>query len=157
MMSTSHFRRGNAIVKYDWSRNFLSMINPQSPSDYSTRVALMVMEGSSLGFACIEDSSLFLWSRKVNSEGAAEWVQCRVIELEKIIPVTDSEDEPCVVGAAEGVGVIFISSDVGLYAIELKSEKVRKLAEPREYFSVLPYMSFYTPDHCRLPSLARID
>ena len=49
------------------------------------------------------------------------------------------------VGSAEGVGVIFISTGVGLFTIELSSGKVRKVDEPADYFSVLPYMSFYTP------------
>jgi hypothetical protein len=43
------------------------------------------------------------------------------------------------------VDVIFISSDVGLFAMDLKSGKVKKVAESGVYFSVLPYMSFYTP------------
>jgi len=138
-------RHRNAIVKYDWSRNCLSMINPQSPSVPNTRIALMVMKDMSLGFAGIVGSNLYLWSRKVNSEGAAEWVQCRVIELETIIPVANSSDKPLVVGSAEGVGVIFVSTGVGLFTIELSSGKVRKVDEPADYFSVLPYMSFYTP------------
>ena len=103
------------------------------------------MEDMSLGFAGTFGSSLHLWSRKVDSEGAAEWVQCRVIELETIIPVADSSDKPLVVGSAEGVGVIFVSTGVGLFTIELSSGKVRKVDEPADYFSVLPYMSFYTP------------
>jgi len=105
----------------------------------------MVMEDSSLGFACIEGSSLYLWSRKVNSEGAAEWVQCRVIELETIIPVVNSNDKPLVVGSAESVGLIFVSTGVGLFTIEIKSGRVMKVDGPGVYYSVLPYMSFYTP------------
>ncbi|KAG2639738.1 hypothetical protein PVAP13_2KG041048 [Panicum virgatum] len=145
-------RHGNAIVKYDWSKNCLSMINPQSPGVLTTRIALMVMEDMSLGFAGTFGSSLHLWSRKVDSEGAAEWVQCRVIELETIIPVADSSDKPLVVGSAEGVGVIFVSTGVGLFTIELSSGKVRKVGEPGVYFSVLPYMSFYTPDEAQISS-----
>ncbi|CAN6170794.1 unnamed protein product [Urochloa humidicola] len=148
-------REGHAIVKYDGGRNHLSMINPPPHSAY--RITLMVMDDSSLGFACIEDSSLYVWSRKVNSEGAAEWVQCRVIELKAIVPVVDPGQVPLVVGSAEGVGAIFICTDAGLFTIELKSGRVRKVDGPGEYFSVLPYMSFYTPDCGRLLSLARAD
>uniref|UniRef100_K4A2I9 Uncharacterized protein n=1 Tax=Setaria italica TaxID=4555 RepID=K4A2I9_SETIT len=75
----------------------------------------------SLGFACVQGSNLCLWSRNVNSKGA-EWV----------------------VGFAEGLGVIFISTHVGLFTIELKSWQVRKVDRPGVYYSVLPYMSFYT-------------
>jgi hypothetical protein len=119
------------------------MIDPPPHNAYG--VALMVMDDSSLGFVSIEDSSLYLWSRKASSEGAAEWVQCRVIELKTIIPVANPGEVPFVVGAAEGVDVIFISADAGLFTIEIKSGRVRKIDEPGEYFSVLPYMSFYTP------------
>ncbi|KAG2631415.1 hypothetical protein PVAP13_2NG027500 [Panicum virgatum] len=143
-------RVDNTIIKYEWDQNCLSMIKPPTQNTYY--IALMAMEDGSLGFSCIEGSSLYLWSRKVNSEGAAEWVQCKVIELETIIP--GSNDLAIVVGFAEGVGVIFISTGVGLFTIELKSGRVRKVDKLEVYFSVLPYMSFYTPDRGRLLSLA---
>ena len=83
---------------------------------------------------------------KMETEEAVEWLQYRVIELEKIIPVANPNDaRVVVVGSAEGVGVIFVSTDVGLFSIDLKSERVKKVDEPGVHFSVLPYMSFYTP------------
>ena len=136
-------RWGNAIVKYDWGKNSISLINP--PTQYVYHVALMVMEDSSLGFACVQGSSLYLWSRKVNSEETAECVQCRSIELEEIIPVTSPYDEPFVAGCAEGTDAIFVSTDAGLFTIRLHSKLVKKVDESGVYFSVLPYMSFYTP------------
>uniref|UniRef100_A0A0A9F631 F-box associated domain-containing protein n=1 Tax=Arundo donax TaxID=35708 RepID=A0A0A9F631_ARUDO len=146
-------RWGNAIVKYNWVKNCISMIKPPPHNSYN--IALMLMEDNSLGFACIEDSSLYLWSRKVNSEGAAEWVQCRVIELKTMIPAADPDDKAYVVGSAEGVGVIFVSTGVGLFTIKLNSGQIKKVEEPEVYFSVLPYMSFYTPDCGTSSSLAR--
>lgn len=96
----------------------------------------MATEDGSLGFACIQDSSLFLWSRKVNSEGDAEWVQSRVIELEKIIPDASPDVGPLfVVGSAEGMGVIFISTDAGLFTLELKTERVRKVGKRGDYYT----------------------
>ncbi|KAF7048130.1 hypothetical protein CFC21_056942 [Triticum aestivum] len=146
-------RWGNPIVKYDLGKNCLSMIDPPAEDVYY--VSLMVTENSSLGFTCTRDSSLYMWSRKVDTEEAADWVQCRVIELEKTIPVANPDDKPVVVGFAEGVGVIFISTCVGLFMIKLKSGLVRNVGEAGVYFSVLPYMSFYTPDRGRMLSLAR--
>jgi hypothetical protein len=122
--------------------NSISLINPPTQNVY--HVALMVMEGSSLGFAWVQGSSLYLWSRKVNSEAAAEWIQCRAIELEKTIPVTNPDDKPFVVGCAEGMGAIFVSTGAGLFTIRLHSGLVKKVDESGVYFSVLPYMSFYT-------------
>ncbi|CAN6196780.1 unnamed protein product [Urochloa humidicola] len=60
-----------------------------------------------------------------------------------------SNNDARVVGFADGVGVIFINTDAGLFTVELKSRQARKV-----YFSVLPYMSFYTPDRGTLLSLA---
>uniref|UniRef100_R7W8I1 F-box associated domain-containing protein n=1 Tax=Aegilops tauschii TaxID=37682 RepID=R7W8I1_AEGTA len=146
-------RWGNPVVKYNWSKNHISLIDPPTKCVYNVgvkkksvdKVALMVMEDSSLGFACVEGSSLHLWSRKVNAEGDAEWAWCRAIQLESIIPVANSDDKPFVVGSAEGVGVIFVSTGAGLFTIKLDSGLVKKVAESGVYFSVLPYMSFYTP------------
>ncbi|CAN6202930.1 unnamed protein product [Urochloa humidicola] len=146
-------RLDNTIVKYEWGQNCLSLIKPPSPN--VDDIALIAMEDGSLGFACIEGSILNLWSGEVNSEGAVEWVLSRVIKLETIIPVADTDHRPLVVGSAEGVGVIFLSTGVGLFTIELKSGQVKKVDGPGVYFSVLPYMSFYTPDHGRLLSIVR--
>ncbi|KAK3126281.1 hypothetical protein QOZ80_7AG0554280 [Eleusine coracana subsp. coracana] len=101
----------DVIVKYDMRKNCLSLIYLPSKDDYN--IALMEMEDSSLGLAYMRGSRLYLWSRKVSSAGAAKWVQCRVMELGQMVPVADSDDEAFVVGAAEGVGVIFVNSGVG--------------------------------------------
>nr|TKW30326.1 hypothetical protein SEVIR_2G028700v2 [Setaria viridis] len=120
--------RDTVIGKYDWGKNCLSVVKPPPLATYGCRVT---------------------------SEGAAEWVIGRVIELETIIPLANPSDEVSVVGSAEGVDIIFISTSVGLFMIELKSGRVRKVDEPGVYFSVLPYMNFYTPDCGSLLSLAR--
>ncbi|GJN10391.1 hypothetical protein PR202_ga28479 [Eleusine coracana subsp. coracana] len=109
----------------------------------------MEMDDNSLGFACTEDSSLCLWSRKVNSEGAAEWVQCKVIKL-GMIPVAGPDDKAFVVGAAEGVGIVFVTTRAGLFTVKVNSGQIKKIDEPEVSFSILPYMSFYRPDCTRL-------
>ncbi|CAL5055718.1 unnamed protein product [Urochloa decumbens] len=148
-------RGGNEIIKYNLHGNCLSVINPPPHNAYE--IALMVMEDSSLGFAHIEYCSLYLWSTKVDSQGVAEWVQRRVIKVETLEPTVYPSQGPFVVGSAEGLGVIFISACAGLFTLDLKSEQMRKVDEPGDYFNVLPYMSFYTPDRGRLLSLARAD
>ncbi|GJN25311.1 hypothetical protein PR202_gb13123 [Eleusine coracana subsp. coracana] len=47
--------------------------------------------------------------------------QSRVIELEGMIPVANPDDEAVMDGFAEGVGIILMSSDAGLFSFELKS------------------------------------
>ncbi|CAM0145193.1 unnamed protein product [Urochloa decumbens] len=100
-----------------------------------------------LGIARVKGSSLYLWSRKVNAQGVEGWVQCRAIDLRTLLP---ADDNPFVVafviGFAESTRSIFISTDVGIFVIELNSGRVRKVSEPGIYYPVVPFMSFYTPD-----------
>jgi len=105
----------------------------------------MVMEDCSLGFAGIEHTRIYLWSRRVSSEETAEWVQCRVIDLDTMMPMANPSDGASVFGFAEGVDVIFVRTLVGLFMMELKSGRVRKVHKINPGLSVLPYMGFYTP------------
>jgi hypothetical protein len=84
---------------------------------------------------------------------AAEWVQCRVIDLDKIMPMAMPSDShgAYVVGFAEGLDVIFIQTDAGLFTFGLKSGLVKKVGKPGVCYSILPYMSFYTPGMALLP------
>lgn len=122
-------RWDNSIVKYDLVKNCLTTIMP--PSHRAYYIALMEMEDGALGFAWIEDSIMYLWSRKGNSKGSAEWLQLsKVIDLEGMIPGAGPDEKAAVVGSAEGVGVIFVSTVAGLFMIKLNSGKVAKVDEP---------------------------
>ncbi|OEL33440.1 hypothetical protein BAE44_0005542 [Dichanthelium oligosanthes] len=122
------FEIGARILKYDMGKHCLSVIDP--PDNYGEGTVLMPMEDGSLGFAGSRNYSIYLWSRKVDSDGVARWMQCRVIALEKLIPVSKSCSQALarVVGFAEGVGVVFVrNGGAGTFMIELKSERVRKV------------------------------
>nr|TKW30264.1 hypothetical protein SEVIR_2G024100v2 [Setaria viridis] len=54
--------------------------------------------------------------------------------------------QPRVIGFAEGLGVIFLGTDVGVFMMELKSGRKRKVGESRVIVTIIPFMSFYTPD-----------
>ena len=71
-------------------------------------------------------------------------MQCTVIELQTKIPFKHSLR---VVGSKEGSGIIFVTSDVGVFSLDIKSECSHgtKVDEPREDFAIFPFMSFYTP------------
>ncbi|CAL5091684.1 unnamed protein product [Urochloa decumbens] len=127
---------GVVILKYDLVKHCFSFI--ETPTFFRKRPVLMQNEDGSLGLASVRDSRLHLWSRMVNQEGIAEWVQWRVIELEKILPVDKPLIKAKVIGFAEGVDVLFMSTDVGVFMYELKSRRVRKISGPRKYYSVLP-------------------
>ena len=98
-----------------------------------------------LGLSGIRGFDLHLWSRKANAEGVERWVQCRVIELQKLLPVAIPLKRTIVTGFAEEACVIFMSTDVGAFVIELKTGRARKVARPGLYHHVIPFSIFYTP------------
>ncbi|PUZ67111.1 hypothetical protein GQ55_3G406200 [Panicum hallii var. hallii] len=134
---------GDENSKYSLGKDAFSLIGPPD-LDGDSEFVLMRTEDGSLGLAAVRDSNLYLWSRKVNPEGVAGCVNCRVINLQTLFSIRN-RNTTSVIGFAEGVEVIFMSTYVGMFAIELKSGKVKKVAGPEDYFSVLPVMSFYTP------------
>ncbi|CAN6343151.1 unnamed protein product [Urochloa humidicola] len=112
-----------------------------------------MMEDGSLGLAAIDASTLCVWSRKVNPNGAATWVQLRVIGIETMFPIENSDSLVDVIGFAEGAGIIFVRRDVCTFIVELKSGMVRKISDDVKSYTILPFMSFYTQDRAngRLP------
>jgi hypothetical protein len=54
------------------------------------------------------------------------------------------EEDVTAVGFAEGLGVIFVRTSAGVFAINLESGQVKKMSS-RMPGVVIPYMSFYTP------------
>lgn len=135
------------IVEYDLDKRGLSMIDP--PFAYGVGKVLMAAEGGGLGLAGVRGSSLYLLSREATGpKGAVAWAQRRIIELEPLLPVRALWTSPFVIGFADGVGVIFLGTDDGIFTIELKSGRVKKVyRKGRSFEKVIPYMSFYTPDH----------
>jgi hypothetical protein len=103
------------------------------------------MEDGSLGLAGVNGSTLHLWSRKVNPEGVARWVQCRAIALDKVLPIDNPNHRANVMGFAEGVGVVMVRADASTFMLELKSGQVKKVSMPRYFVDVLPFISFYIP------------
>lgn len=85
-----------------------------------------------------------MWSTDVSLEGIAGWVRCKAIELMEKIPFMPYS-EARVVGCAEGLGVVFVETEIGLFTIDLKSGRERKVSEPGKHFVVFPITSFYTP------------
>jgi hypothetical protein len=127
---------GHKILKYDLVKHCFSLIN--LPAVYNKRPLLMQNEDGSLGFAGVNGTRLYLWSRMVNPEGLAAWVQQRVIKLKVLRKAT-------VFGFAEGAGVFLMSTKVDAFTFELKSGRVKKVDEPRDCRMFFPFVSFFTP------------
>ncbi|GJN10407.1 hypothetical protein PR202_ga28497 [Eleusine coracana subsp. coracana] len=86
---------GARILKYDLGRNYLSVIN--TPDVYHD-FALMSPDWGLLGLVDIIGFRLYLWLRKAIVEGKEGWEQCRVIDLEKLIPTRKLSRQPEVIG-----------------------------------------------------------
>ncbi|VAH31096.1 unnamed protein product [Triticum turgidum subsp. durum] len=116
------------------------------PDVHENNIVLITAEDGTLGFAGVQESSIYLWSMEVDPDGAAAWVQHRVVDLGKLLTSRALMITPDVSGFAEGVGVIFVRTIVGLFTIELKSGRVRKVSSRGSVCTAIPYTSFYTPD-----------
>lgn len=111
---------------------------------------LMTAENGQLGFAAVVDVRILtLWSMETGPEGAMGWARFRLINLEMLLPdgalltPTHEYGISFVIGFAEGTQVIFVSTCVGCYMVDLKSGRVRTVPCSRE--NILPYMRFYFP------------
>lgn len=120
------------------------------PYWYRRDTVLMQNEDGTLGLAGVRGSTLYLWSRTWNNAegGVAGWVQWRVIKLRKMLPaaVDESAMEANVIGFAEGVGVFFIRTNVGVFTVEVNSGRVMKVSGPsNNHRTAFPFISSFTP------------
>ncbi|TVU40695.1 hypothetical protein EJB05_14165, partial [Eragrostis curvula] len=134
---------GKSILKFDLGEQTLSVINP--PQVYEQRNIVMTSEDGELGFAGMKGKNLQLWSWEDGDADIAGWMLRRVIELDGLIPIRNESVLPDVIGFVEGTHTIFISTDAGVFTLNLKSRKVKKVGEEGSYVAVLPYTSFYAP------------
>ncbi|KAM0833227.1 hypothetical protein ACQ4PT_064391 [Festuca glaucescens] len=81
-------------------------------------------------------------------DGSVSWIQRRVVKVEKQL----IRDVFRVIGFADGIGVFYLSTDLGILTVDLKSGGVKNIYSIRG-FSIVPYMSFYTPDQARAITL----
>ena len=103
---------------------------------------LMKTEDNVLGCASLQESRLELWSMDSATDGAVKWVLHTVVELENWLPSRSTY----LIGCVDGVGVIFVERDSGIFTAELKSGRVKKISNIKN--EVIPFMSFYTPGTC---------
>ncbi|KAM0928601.1 hypothetical protein ACQ4PT_002581 [Festuca glaucescens] len=135
-----------AILEYDLVSNCLSLIDvPPLKTDLAGDVALMAIEDGSLGFAHVDGLTLNLCSRHMGSNGVASWPRRRVINLETLIPVRSPWEKLRLIGSVEGSDIIFVTTDLGIYEINLTSLQWKKLLKRKKYRALFPYMSFYNP------------
>ncbi|VAH96789.1 unnamed protein product [Triticum turgidum subsp. durum] len=141
------------ILKYDLSSHSLSLIDaPIENSNIANASILMAMEDSSLGFAHVNESTLYLWSRLMDSNGVASWSQRIIINLRNLLPIENPEESLRLVGSVEGRDVVFVATDLGIYEINVKSQRWKKIWKRENFHALIPYMSFYNQQERVMPS-----
>ncbi|KAI4992771.1 hypothetical protein ZWY2020_007084 [Hordeum vulgare] len=115
----------SAIDLIDEEDEYLIKLGLMGLEDDWPELELMGAEDGMLLFATVLEPKLYLWSMEVGLNGAVTWAQRRAIELEPLLP-SGALFDVSVVGFAEGVGVIFLSTKAGLYTIELSSGRCKK-------------------------------
>ncbi|XBI74682.1 hypothetical protein VPH35_068169 [Triticum aestivum] len=119
------------ILKYDLSSNCLSLIDAP-------------LSGI-LGFAHVDTVNLNIWSRQLDSNGFATWTMPRVIELMNLIPIQNPTKRLRLIGSVEGSDIIFITADLGIYEVNIRTLQWKKLWKREKFRYLIPYMSFYNP------------
>jgi hypothetical protein len=141
--NTLHFllEDGRRILKYDLGGHGLSVMN--TPPLRVGNMALVKAEDGELGAAGVEGYNLHLWSWR----GAVGWVRGWSMELDMMLSmdIGDPSTKLLVVGFSEGADTIFISANAGIFAVDLKSDRVRKICGSGDFDAIIPYASFYTP------------
>jgi hypothetical protein len=134
------------ILKYDFTSNSLSLIDaPIEDSDIASSSILMAMEDGSLGFAHVDGLTLYIWSRLMDSNRVASWSQRRIINLRSLLPIQNPEESLKLVGSVEGSDTVFVTTDLGIYEINVKSQRWKKIWKRENFCALIPYMSFYNP------------
>lgn len=147
---------GETILRYNFAGDRgLSLIEP--PDVYEDGIVLMPLEDGGLGVAGLDGSTLYLWSQKTGPGGVAGWKIRGDIKLE-MLPIGDPRSWRHLIGFAKGCtsDIVFVSTDAGVFTIDLKSERATKVCENGRFNIIFPYTSFCTPGLAsgRVPSPA---
>ncbi|KAM3280258.1 hypothetical protein ACQJBY_047194 [Aegilops geniculata] len=135
-----------AILKYDLSSNSLSLIDaPIMGSDVAGATMLMAMSDGSLGYALVDGLMLYLWSGQMGSSRAAPWSLCTNINLGKLLPIQNHKKRLRLVGSVEASDIVFVTTDLGIYEINVKSQQWKRLWKREKFCALIPFMSFYNP------------
>jgi hypothetical protein len=135
------------IVEYDCARHSLRVF--ETPDERPCSNIMLAADGG-LGVSEVNEPTeglnpqIKLWSRDASDGTDTRWVLSRVINLEKLLPV-DSVSGLDVLGFAEGANAIFVNTVVGLFVIELQSERVKKVCNNRGPGRLIPFVGFYNP------------
>lgn len=120
------------LVEFDVGRQSLAVIPlPASlDSEHSRFYSVMRADGGGLGIVLLSTSGAYakLWKRKTNCEGVDSWMLARTVELDKLIaPDLKIKCSLQITGLAEENNVVFLSSGVGVFMVQLDSLQFKRL------------------------------
>ncbi|XBH74814.1 hypothetical protein VPH35_101692 [Triticum aestivum] len=134
------------FLKYDLGSNCLSLIDaPMRGSLIIGANVLMAMEDDSLGFAQVKRLTIYLWSRHLGSDGVTSWTHPRIIDLKNLLPIQNPSRRIQLIGSLEGSDIIFVTTHLGIYELNLKSLRWKKLWKTKNVWRLIPYMGFPNP------------
>uniref|UniRef100_A0A0D9XHR1 F-box domain-containing protein n=1 Tax=Leersia perrieri TaxID=77586 RepID=A0A0D9XHR1_9ORYZ len=124
---------------------------------YRRNVHIMKAEDGGLGLADLTGFDLRLWAWEIHSENVTGWVLRRTIELGAVLPLEVpsllstgnhwARRPPIrILGLVEDDDLFFISSEIGVFAVQLKSLQFKKVFEADVSATIFPYTSFYTAE-----------
>ncbi|KAM0866474.1 hypothetical protein ACQ4PT_042602 [Festuca glaucescens] len=113
----------------------------------SYQCSLMRADDGGLGFIFLSNWSAQLWKRKTDCDGAASWELRRTVELDKLLSLNlHREKVSGIVGFAEENNVVFLSTPLGVFMIQLDSLQSKKISETNSFCVYHPFESVYTAD-----------
>jgi hypothetical protein len=136
------------IIEFDLGKQSLAVTGV--PVDMyggtSYQCSLMRADDGGLGFIFLSDWSAQLWKRKTGCDGAASWVLLRrTIELDKLLSLNLRREKVSgIVGFAEENNVLFLSTALGVFMIQLDSLQFKKISETNSFCVYHPFESVYT-------------
>ncbi|XBI35994.1 hypothetical protein VPH35_121588 [Triticum aestivum] len=92
---------------------------------------LISVDDSGLGLVHLDQDGLCsIWSVEVSVDGVASCIQLKEMDLKALVPIgyPMSSDSLKLVGWVEGTDIIIAVTDLGVFTIDLKSLRLRKLS-----------------------------
>ncbi|CAL5033786.1 unnamed protein product [Urochloa decumbens] len=138
----------HGILVFDLSKHTLAQIDTPKDAHITTesRFQILRMENGELGLAILSGVSMQLWERKASSNGGGIWMLQKTIELDKLLSLRSPTHRLWTVihGYDEDNNVIFVSVDLEVYMIQLKSPQFKHLFRATFMTTYHPYTGFYT-------------
>ena len=133
---------------FDLAKHNLPQIDTPVDAHIATasRFQILRMENSELGLAVLSGMSMQLWERKASSNGGVTWMLQKTIELDKLLSLRSLIRGAWTVihGYDEDSHVMFVSIDLEVFMIPLKSLQFRNLFKIDSMTTYYPYTGFPT-------------